>query len=47
MVKKIQTEGKWDSARQRVCEFKNSDQRTTEVFIDDVVHGFNRELDPA
>ena len=46
VVKKIQTEGKWDSARQRVCEFKNSDQRTAEVFIDDVAHGFNRELGP-
>jgi len=46
VVKKIQTEGKWDSARQRVCEFKDSDQRTAEVFIDDVAHGFNRELGP-
>ena len=46
VVKKIQTEGKWDSARQRVCEFKNSVQRTAEVFIDDVAHGFNRELGP-
>lgn len=46
VVKKIQTEGKWDSARQRVCEFKDSHQNTAEVFIDDVAHGFNRELGP-
>lgn len=44
VVKKIQTEGKWDSARQRVCDFKESDQRTAEVFIDDVTNGFTREL---
>lgn len=46
VVKKIQTEGKWDSARQRVCDFKKSDQRTAEIFIDDVAHGFDRELGP-
>ncbi|MEA3445473.1 MAG: transposase [Bacteroidota bacterium] len=46
VVKKIQTEGKWDSARQRVCKFKESDQRTAEIFIDDVIHGYDRELGP-
>lgn len=46
VVKKIQTEGKWDSARQRVAEFKETDRRTAEVFIDDVAHGYSRELGP-
>lgn len=46
VVKKIQNEGKWDSARQRVIEFKGSEKRTAEVFIDDVTHGYNRELGP-
>lgn len=46
VVKKIQTEGKWDSARQRVAEFKESGRRTAEVFIDEVAHGYTRELGP-
>ena len=46
VVKKIQTEGKWDSARQRVGKFKESDHRTAEIFIDNVTHGYTRELGP-
>lgn len=46
VVKKIQTDGKWDSARQRVCTFKESDQQIAEIFIDNVTHGYNRELGP-
>jgi transposase len=46
VVKKIQTEGKWDSARQSVCDFTKTDQQIAEVFVDDVQHGFNRELGP-
>ena len=46
IVKKIQTEGKWDSARQRVAEFKESDRQTTEIFVEDVEHGYTRELGP-
>ena len=46
VVKKIQTEGKWDSARQRVSGFKETEQRTAEIFIDGVAHGFDRELGP-
>jgi hypothetical protein len=44
VVKKIQTEGKWDSARQRVSEFKEADRRTAKIFIDGVEHGYTREL---
>lgn len=46
IVKKIQTEGKWDSARQRVAEFKESDRQTAEIFVEDVEHGYTRELGP-
>jgi transposase len=46
VVKKIQTEGKWDSARQRVSKFKESNQQTAEILIDNVTHGYNRELGP-
>jgi len=46
IVKKIQTEGKWDSARQRVAEFKEPDRKTAEIFIEDVEHGYTRELGP-
>ena len=46
IVKKIQTEGKWDSARQRVAEFKESDRQTAEIFVEDVQHGYSRELGP-
>ena len=44
VVKKIKTEGKWDSARQRINKFKESNQQTAEIFIDNVTHGYNREL---
>jgi transposase len=46
VVKKIQTEGKWNCARERVCKFvkKTENNRTAEVFIDEVSHGYSREL---
>jgi transposase len=46
IVKKIQTEGKWNSARERVCKFigETQNNRTAEVFIDEVSHGYSREL---
>jgi len=46
IVKKIQTEGKWNAARERVCKFvrKTENNRTAEVFIDEVSHGYSREL---
>jgi len=49
IVKKIQTEGKWDSVRERVCKFKKAtkDKNTAEIFIDDVQHGYDRELGPV
>ena len=46
IVKKIQTEGKWDSARQRVAEFKEPSRQTAEIFLDAVQHGYSRELGP-
>lgn len=49
VVKKIQTEGKWNSTREQVCRFKKEikDKTTAEVFIDDVQHGYDRELGPV
>jgi transposase len=49
IVKKIQTEGKWDSVREQVCKFKKAikDKSTAEIFIDDVQHGYDRELGPV
>jgi len=49
IVKKIQTEGKWDSVREQVCKFKKAikDKNTAEIFIDDVQHGYDRELGPV
>ena len=46
IVKKIQTEGKWNSVRERVCKFvrKTENNRTAEVFIDEAPHGYSREL---
>jgi len=46
IVKKIQTEGKWNSARERVCKFigETENNRTAEVFIDEVCHGYSRQL---
>jgi len=48
VVKKIQTEGKWQSARKTVVEFDKSEEpMTAHVFVDNVEHGFHRELGPA
>ena len=53
IIKKIQTEGKWESKREQVQAFKRglwkSDNAhlTAEVFINDVTHGFSRELGPV
>ena len=48
IVKKIQTEGKWNSVREQVGKFKKAikDKNTAEIFIDDVQHGYDRELGP-
>jgi len=47
-TQKIQTEGKWDSVREQVCKFKKTikNKTTAEIFIDDVQHGYDRELCP-
>ena len=49
IVKKIQTEGKWYSAREIVCKQKDSlDAKViTEIFIDEIQHGHDRELGPV
>ncbi|MFC1864110.1 IS1634 family transposase [Thermodesulfobacteriota bacterium] len=49
IVKRIQTEGKWTSARKQVCKIKEDagDSATAEIFVDDVQHGYNRELGPV
>ncbi len=49
IVKKIQTEGKWNSSREQVCKYKKDTNEavTAEVFVDDVQHGFNREAGPV
>jgi len=49
IVKKIQTEGKWNSARKQVCKINDgsSDIATAEIFVDDVQHGYNRQLGPV
>ena len=50
IVKKIQTEGKWESPRIQVHRFKEGvrkDKTTAEVFINDVQHGYSRELGPV
>ena len=49
IIKKIQTEGKWDSVREQVCKFKKAikDKTTAKIFIDDVQHGYDRELGPV
>ncbi|MCG7852627.1 MAG: IS1634 family transposase, partial [Methanosarcinaceae archaeon] len=49
VVKKIQIEGRWNSCREQVSKFKQraNDQKTAEVFIDDVQHGYDRELGPV
>ncbi len=50
IVKKIQTEGKWDSPRIQAHRFKEGirgKNATAEVFTDEVQHGYNRELGPV
>jgi len=46
IVKKIQTEGKWNSAREQAAKFAEitKDKNTAEIFIDEVQHGYDREL---
>jgi hypothetical protein len=48
IVKKIQTEGKWNCARKRVSRFvaDNENLQTAEIFVEEVSHGYNRELGP-
>jgi transposase len=48
IVKKIQTEGKWNAAREQVSKFAEiaKDKNTAEIFIDGVQHGYDRELGP-
>jgi len=49
IVKRIQTEGKWNSVREQVCKIKEGagDAATAEIFVDDVQHGYDRELGPV
>jgi len=49
IVKKIQTIGKWNSARELVCKHSKEIDKTTiaEVFINDVQHGYDREAGPV
>jgi transposase len=49
VVKRIQTEGKWRSARKQVCKIKEDagDTATAEIFVDDVQHGYDRGLGPV
>jgi transposase len=49
IIKKIQTDGKWDSTRNQVLKFKQDtkDQvQTAKIFVDDVEHGNDRILGP-
>jgi hypothetical protein len=49
VVKRIQTEGKWRSARKQVCKINEDagDAATAEIFVDDVQHGYGRVLGPV
>ena len=49
IVKKIQTEGKWNSVREQVIKFKQevAEHAAAEIFVDDVQHGYDRELGPV
>ena len=47
IIKKIQTDGKWDSVRERLNKTKVEDYETAEVFINQVEHSYNRELGPV
>lgn len=46
VVKKIETDGKWDSTRKSVTEFKDTldDQAVAKVYINQVKHTYNRQL---
>jgi hypothetical protein len=48
IVKKIQTEGKWNAAREQVSKFAEiaKDKNTAEIFVYGVQHGYDRELGP-
>jgi len=47
VVNKIQTEGKWNSSRKQACKLKNiKGKEIVEIFINDVQHGYERELGP-
>ncbi len=47
IIKKIQTDGKWDSTRKQVKQFKEEDKdKVAEIFIDDVEHGNDRIVGP-
>lgn len=48
IVKKIQIEGKWNSARERTAKFLsgNDNPQTAEIFVDEVNHGYERSLGP-
>lgn len=47
IIKKIQTDGKWDSVREQVNKSKIEDNETAEVFINQVEHSYDRELGPV
>ena len=49
IVKKIQTEGKWNSVREQVIKFGQEvkEHAAVEIFVDDVQHGYDRELGPV
>jgi transposase len=46
VVKKIQTDGRWDASRKQVTVFTENpqDQSVAEVFVDQVTHSYDREL---
>jgi len=49
IVKKIQTEGKWNSVREQVVKLNSEikEHAAAEIFVDDVQHGYDRELGPV
>jgi len=50
VVKKIQTEGKWNSARNQACkidQLSHEGKLVAEVFVDEIQHSYNRELGPV
>ncbi len=53
IIKKIQIEGKWESYREQVQKFKRglpakkNSNPTAEIFINNVTHGYYRELGPV